>query len=538
MVAIAILAPVLWSEQAAAIQPEQTLLPPGIRHWFGTDELGRDVLRRVLVGTRLSLGIGTLAALTGAAAGILLGTLPVLVGGRVGKAIAAAIDTMLAFPALLLALFVAAVLGPGASSALFAIALALTPIFARLTYTLAAGIAAADYVAAARMLGAGPAEILVRHLVPNIAGPLLVTLLMSIGGAILVLSGLSFLGLGVQPPDYDWGSLLNQGFNRIYISPTASIAPAAAIMAAGAVIAALGESLASDLDGAQPASQGRPAAPLDAAAKGCSDVVLNIEGLTIGFGPDPVVHDLSLTIRPGERVGLVGESGSGKTMTARACAGLLPDAAWWTVRRAEFLGQPIAAAGSATQRAFGRHLAFVFQDPASAFNPVLRIGTQLVEGALEHAGIGRRAAQERARQRLETVGIDAPRARMRAYPHQLSGGMLQRAAIASGLMVAPRLLIADEPTTALDVTVQARVLAEIDRVCHEEGLALLLVSHDLAVVSHLCDRVLVMKKGRVVEELAVSSLSQAAHPYTRSLIASIVDLDADRSRPLAAGAVQ
>jgi ABC-type dipeptide/oligopeptide/nickel transport system ATPase component/ABC-type dipeptide/oligopeptide/nickel transport system permease subunit len=538
MVAIAILAPILWAERASSIQPEQALLAPGFRHWFGTDELGRDVLLRVLVGTRLSLGIGALAALIGAAAGILLGGLPVLIGGRAGKTIAAAIDTLLAFPALLLALFVAAVLGAGAGSALFAIALALTPIFARLTYTLAAGIAAADYVAAARMLGAGPAEILVRHLVPNIAGPLLVTLLMSIGGAILVLSGLSFLGLGVQLPDYDWGSLLNQGFNRIYISPTTSIAPAAAIMAAGVVMAALGESLASDLDGAQPASQSRPAVPVDTLASGNSEAVLDIRGLTIGFGPDPVVHDLSLTIRPGERVGLVGESGSGKTMTARACAGLLPDAAWWTARRAEFLGQPIAAAGPATQRTFGRHLAFVFQDPSSAFNPVLRIGTQLVEGALEHAGIGRSGARERARQRLATVGIDAPEARMRAYPHQFSGGMLQRAAIASGLMVAPRLLIADEPTTALDVTVQARVLAEIDRVCDEEDLALLLVSHDLAVVSQLCDRVLVMKKGRVVEELAVPNLSHAAHPYTRSLIASIVDLDADRSRPLAAGALQ
>ncbi|MFD0656173.1 dipeptide/oligopeptide/nickel ABC transporter permease/ATP-binding protein [Thermocatellispora tengchongensis] len=414
------------------------------------------------------------------------------------------------------------------------IAAAVAPGVARLTQTLAASVAGRDYVAAARLLGVPRPLILVRHVLPNIAEPLILNLAQAMGGALLGLAGMSFLGLGVQPPAYDWGRLLFDGFSRIYVTPVVALGPAVAVALAGIGFNLLGDALAraaarTRAAGAAPA--GAAPAPADPGEPD-PDAVLEVRDLTVAFpGGLTPVRGVSLTLRPGEIVGLVGESGSGKSLTAAAIGGLVP---YPGVVRAGALRLCGRDARTMPDRELGTALAMVFQDPMASLNPALRVGGQLAEVATVHLGASRAEAARRAVDRLGHVRIPDPERRARQHPHELSGGMRQRAVIAMGLMGTPRLIVADEPTTALDVTVQRQILTLLREVTAETGAATLFISHDIAVVGELCDRVVVMYAGRVVEELPVAELAGgAAHPYTRALVASVPGMDTDRSRPLA-----
>jgi len=260
--------------------------------------------------------------------------------------------------------------------------------------------------------------------------------------------------------------------------------------------------------------------------------LLDVDALSVelplpGAGPHSsvrVLDDVSLAIGGGEVLGLVGESGCGKTICGLAIAGLLPPGA----RRrgvVRFAGEELAAAGEPHDRRrprLGRELGVVFQEPATALNPVLPVGFQLAEGLRLHRGLDREAARERARQLLRRVGLADDDALLRAYPHQLSGGMQQRVMIAIAIACEPKLLIADEPTTALDVTVQAQIIALLARLQRELGLAVLLISHDLSVVAQLSHRVCVLYAGQLVEQAATAELlDEPAHPYTAALLESI-----------------
>jgi oligopeptide/dipeptide ABC transporter ATP-binding protein len=230
-------------------------------------------------------------------------------------------------------------------------------------------------------------------------------------------------------------------------------------------------------------------------------------------------------------VGVVGESGSGKSLTALAVSRLVEHPGVVSADRLEFNGTPLART---SDRELGTGLAMVFQDPMTSFNPTLRIGRQVAEVSEVHQGLSRRAAFAKAVDRLRAVRIPEADRRARQYPHEFSGGMRQRAMIAMGLMGEPRLVIADEPTTALDVTVQREVLRLLARIRAERSAAVLLISHDITVVAQTCDRVLVMYAGRIVEELPTSELfTSARHPYTTALLAAVPDLDTDRDAPLA-----
>lgn len=555
LVATAILGPIIFHDAASRFDVDAALQGPSPQHLLGTDELGRDTLARVVAATGLSLGVSAVATLLGAFGGIALGVLPTISGPRVARLIAALINFALAFPALLLTLFVAAIVGAGLTSALFAIAIALTPVYARLTQTLAAGVKNADYIAAARLLGASRAAIVRRHLVPNILGPLLVTAIMTVSSALVVLSSLSFLGLGVQVPQYDWGVLLTQGLNRIYVDPAPALAPAAAIVLAGLALSFIGEALAILLDlrpltrwrsfkfwAAKPIVHSASAPSMTHAPTPTTEDLLEIAALNVDVATPSgdqvrIVHGLSLKLAHRERVGIVGESGSGKTMATLAIAQLLDGRASASAAQLKFLGQPMLGANAIEfgerNALLGASLAVVFQDPLASFNPLLRVGSQLADLATTHGGMTRSAAIARATNRLALVGIDAPERRTRQYPHELSGGMLQRSMIGMGLMLQPRLIIADEPTTSLDMTVQKQVLALLERVCDETGAGLLLISHDFAVVTRTCQRILVMYAGCIVEDLSVEQLlAGPAHPYTRALLASTLHMDADRSQPL------
>ena len=260
---------------------------------------------------------------------------------------------------------------------------------------------------------------------------------------------------------------------------------------------------------------------------------LAVEDLRVAFpsraGPVEVVRGVSFELGQ-ERLGIVGESGSGKSQTGRAILGLTPGRV--TARRLEFDGIDLRAATPRQWRALrGRRMAMVMQDPKFSLNPVMTIGRQIVEAYRGQRSAPRGEARERAMAMLEAVRIRDPARVFGAYPHELSGGMGQRAMIAMMLIAEPDLLIADEPTSALDVTVQIDVLRILDELVSERGMGLILISHDLRLVSSFCDRVLVMYAGRMVEEIAARDLAQARHPYTRGLLECLPRIDGGR-RPL------
>lgn len=263
--------------------------------------------------------------------------------------------------------------------------------------------------------------------------------------------------------------------------------------------------------------------------------LLQIENLTIGFGLSAAVRGLSLEIGAGESLGLVGESGSGKSVTALAILRLLPEGAW-SEGRIQFDGRDLfALAPDAMRRVRGRDIAMIFQEPMTALNPVMPVGVQIAEAVRAHQrGLSRRQVRERVLEAMEAVVLPDPARRYGDYPHQFSGGQRQRILIAMAIANRPRLLIADEPTTALDVTVQAQILELLADLRARFGLAMLFISHDLAVVSQVADRVAVMRHGLVLEQAPRSELFRAPlHPYTRSLLGAVPTMTTDLARPLA-----
>jgi len=532
LVVLAIVAPMIWGESADQADVLSASQGASGSHLFGTDQLGRDLFHRSLVATRLSLLLAVSAGAIGMAIGIPLGILPAVLGGRVRRFVAGFISAAIALPGLLLALFVNTVIGVGATGAVLGIGIANAPTLARLAQTLSAGIATKDYVAAARMLGASRTQLLFRHVLPNVAEPLILTGTMSVGWSL------------VRAPSYDWGELLKEGLQGIYINPMGALGPGIFVVAGGLAFALLGESL-TGLAQRIPfhRTRGRVShQPTGSTTMDTTDPthVLSADGLSVRFtGADgsslAAVNGVSFALRRGETVGIVGESGSGKSMTALGISQLVdfPGQVDWRELRVDDV--ELATASTAEQRRLlGRSLALVSQDPMTALNPVLRVGRQLAEVAQVHRGMSRRDAHALAVDRLEHVQITDPERRARQFPHEFSGGMRQRSVIAMGLMSEPKLIIADEPTTALDVTVQREVLGLLSDLNVESGTAIMLISHDIAVVTNVCGRVLVMYGGRIVEDTPSNALlSDAAHPYSRALIAAVPTMTSDRDHDLA-----
>jgi peptide/nickel transport system ATP-binding protein len=272
--------------------------------------------------------------------------------------------------------------------------------------------------------------------------------------------------------------------------------------------------------------------------------ILRVEGLSIGFGGRAAVQDISFEIAAGETLGLVGESGSGKSATSLALMRLLPPEAQTAgrvlfappdghgaVAEVDLLRLPEAE----MRRRRGSDLAMIFQEPMTALNPVMRVGNQIAEAVqAHHPQLTKSEVAQRVLGAMREVALPEPERRMRDYPHQFSGGQRQRILIAMAIVNRPRLLIADEPTTALDVTVQAQILALLKELRRAHGLSMLFISHDLAVVAQIADRVAVMQHGRIVEQAAAGELFRnPQHPYTRRLLASAPTMATDRARPLA-----
>ncbi|MGP9821308.1 dipeptide/oligopeptide/nickel ABC transporter permease/ATP-binding protein [Salinarimonas sp. NSM] len=547
IVAIAILAPILPLADPNATAPANRLLPPfSPGHPLGTDELGRDLLSRLVWGTRLSLAMGVAATLVAALVGSTIGLVAGYAGGRLDNALMRSIDMLMAFPYILLALAIVAVLGPGLLNALYAVAVVNIPFFARNIRGVTVGLAHKDFVEAARLAGMGHGRILVSEILPNVMPVIVITMSTTVGWMILETAGLSFLGLGSQPPQADLGSILGEGRKVMLTAPHVTTIAGITIFLVVMSINLVGDGVRDALDPrlssgalARPSAVTRIARPKgkneDAARPPTVDHALAVRGLSTRFEVGArvlrAVEDVSFTIRRGECLGLVGESGSGKSVTALSLLGLVPSPPG-VIRsgRVWHAGEDVLSLSREKLRALrGGRVSYIFQDPLGTLHPLFSIGDQLVEAIRAHRPASHAQAWEEAVALLERVRIPAAADRAKALPHELSGGMRQRVAIAMALANEPDLIVADEPTTALDVTVQAQILALLDELRRERGLALLFITHDFGVVSQLCDRVAVMYAGRIVEEGPTRDVLDApAHPYTRRLIACVPILGSGR----------
>ncbi len=517
----AIFAPAIAPHSPTAQDLSAGLLPPSAEHLFGTDQLGRDVFSRVLFAARTDLGIAFAAAATPFVIGVTLG----LISGYFGRAtdwvISRVTDTVIAFPFYVLVIALVFALGAGAGGIVVAFALVGWVGYARVIRALTASMRDQGWVRAARGGGLSDARVLVRHVLPNVLPQAVVLLATEVVLIMVAIVTLGYLGLGIRPPTPDWGTMIADGQAFVTSHWWLSALPGLAVVVTGIALSLLGDGLGDAMRVAgrsrgrsRTSKVDRAVAHVHHASRGN----LSVHNLTlVTSDARPLVDGVDLEVAAGEALGIVGESGSGKSLTLRAIAGLLPP----------------GVGCESGEVSLGGHVGMVFQDPLAALDPLTRVGTQLRE-ACEAAG----APDPRARvlELLADVRLGNTERIARAYPHELSGGQRQRVVIAIALASNPSVLLADEPTTALDVTVQREVLNLLDTLRRERGLTLVLVSHDLAVVAEITGRVAVMRAGRILELGSTHEvLTAPGHEYTRTLLEAVPALPepADPARYLA-----
>ncbi|MDX5595511.1 dipeptide/oligopeptide/nickel ABC transporter permease/ATP-binding protein, partial [Pseudovibrio sp. SPO723] len=531
---IALAAPILPLPDPDVTAPANRLMPVFSEgHLLGTDHLGRDLLSRLIWGTRVSLAVGLSATAIAAFFGSMLGLVAGYAGGRTDAIIMRGIDMVMAFPYILLALAIVAVLGPGLLNALYAIALVNIPFFARNIRGITLGLSRREFVDAARLSGKSPFQILFFEILPNVLPVIVITMSTTIGWMILETAGLSFLGLGAQPPQADLGSMLGEGRKILFTAPHVSIIPGLMIFALVMSINLFGDGVRDILDprlraGSLTRPVARTAVEREATsvlAPSSDDGVLDVRAMRtefqIGSSVYKAVGGVDLHLKQGECLGIVGESGSGKSVTAMSIMGLVPTPPGRIAGGAAYLeGEDLFAASDRRIRDLrGGSVAYVFQDPLSTLHPLFTVGDQLKEAISTHQPLSGKALADKAVELLTLVRIPNAKERLSVYPHELSGGMRQRVCIAMALANDAKVLIADEPTTALDVTVQSQVLTLMNGLRREKNTAVLFITHDFGVVSALCDRVAVMYAGKIVETGTTADvLSNPQHPYTAKLI--------------------
>ncbi|WP_326952641.1 dipeptide/oligopeptide/nickel ABC transporter permease/ATP-binding protein [Amycolatopsis sp. NBC_01286] len=529
---------------------------PSAAHWFGTDQSGRDIFSRLVAGTRWSLAIGLGAVALALVSGATIGAFAATSGARVDAVVMRVLDIIMAFPGIALAAVLVAVFGHGILVLILAIGFLNTPPVARVVRANVLAQYGEDYVAAESVIGARRFYVLTRHVAVNCAAPVLVFCTVTVADAIVFEASLSFIGAGIQPPDPSWGSVLADGkdlvltggwwatlFPGLLILITvlalnvlservsdAWAAPSARAARAGAVAKAVAAREDADTEPVLPIAGLREAGErLARTARSLDDreTVLEVDRLAIAF---PSRHDgvnvvdgVSFSVRAGEVLGLIGESGCGKSLTSLSILGLQPPTATVTGQIRFAQRDLLALRPGERRRHLGHDIAMIYQDALSSLNPAMTIRAQLKQ-------FTRRGGTRTPAELLDLVNLDPGRT-LRAYPHELSGGQRQRVLIAMALSREPKLIVADEPTTALDVTVQAQIMALLLRLQEELGFALILVSHDLALVSEIADRVVVMYGGQVAELGATAQvIGSPRHHYTRGLLSAVLSLEENEAR--------
>jgi len=539
------------------------LAAPSAAHPLGADSAGRDVLSRLLAATQITLAAALVAVVTALVIGVISGLVAGYYRGWFDSVASWVTSLVMALPGMVVLLAARTVLGPS-------------------VYAAVTGVRGELYVDAARVSGLSDLRIIGRHILSVVRAPIIIQSAIITGIAIAIQSGLEFLGLGdMSVPT--WGGMLNDGFANIYKQPLLMVWPSLAIAltaialtllangmrdvlerttvvrrrrrravtTATGSIAAVTTSLSlsgGDLDALEESTElpvvGDTIVHPDDERTNALEAapILTISDLRVGYqqtqGEDvEVVHGVSLQIRKGEVHGLIGESGSGKTQTAFAVLGLLPRGGRVTAGSIDFEGTQLA---DASERAYagirGKRIGYIPQEPMSNLDPSFTIGYQLVEPLRAHLGLSKKEATEKALALLDRVGIPNPKRTFDAYPFEVSGGMAQRVLIAGAVSTDPDLIIADEPTTALDVTVQAEVLDLLRDLQRERQMAMLLVTHNFGVVADLCDRVTVMQQGLFIEQGPVRTILRSpSHPYTQSLLDAILDEGPARGPLITAG---
>jgi ABC-type dipeptide/oligopeptide/nickel transport system ATPase component/ABC-type dipeptide/oligopeptide/nickel transport system permease subunit len=552
---LAILAPVLAPFQENYSNIAKTLAAPDAVNILGTDSAGRDVWSRLLFGAQLTLLSALLCAGVAIAIGLPAGLIAGYYAGKFEAVSNWMVSILMSLPGLIVLLTIRAAFGPSVWISMIAFGILISPSYFRLTRTAVQSVRNELYVDAARVSGLSDLSIIARHIFSVVRAPIIIQTAAIAGVAIAIQSGLEFLGLG-DPTKATWGVMLSEGFKNVYLNPTLLFWPALAMALTIGGLVLLGNAIrdaledgekvkhrkkAAQLKGttaapaaARPlrAAGGRPVATVEA---GTEHHLVKVTNLGVGYpqadgSVKKVVDDVSFHVDRGEILGIVGESGSGKSQTAFSILGLLPDNARIVAGSIQFDGDYTVAPGeervdqARLSKLRGKRISYIPQEPMSNLDPAFTIGYQLVTPMVRVLGIPKEEARKRALKLLADVGITNPERTFSAYPHEVSGGMAQRVLIAGAISCEPDLVIADEPTTALDVTVQADVLDLLRELQQRLNIGVILVTHNFGVVADLCDRVAVMQNGRLVEEGSVRDiLRNPKEQYTRTLLASMLE---------------
>lgn len=566
---IAVIGPLIAPYDPNEASLQLILASPSAEHPLGADSAGRDVLSRLLAATQISVAAALLAVVTALVIGVVSGLIAGYYQGWFDTVASWFAALVMALPAMVILLAARAVVGPSVWFAMLIFGVVLAPAYFRLVYTTVTAVRSELYVDAARVSGLSDLRIISRHILSVVRAPIILQTAIIAIIAIAIQSGLEFLGLGDSSVP-TWGGMLLDGFTKIYQAPMLMVWPSLAIGLTSIALMLLANALRDVLERSVVVRRKRrravttrtgsiaavttatditdlgddlgdelkivtlDGAPIrhddDADAALSAEVILQVTDLRVGYAQNDgstteVVHGVSLEVRRGEVHGLIGESGSGKSQTAFAVLGLLPKGGRVTGGSIVYEGTRLENGSDADYRGIrGRRIAYIPQEPMSNLDPSFTIGSQLVEPLRITLGMSKKDARERALSLLERVGIPQPIRTFAAYPFEVSGGMAQRVLIAGAVSTDPDLIIADEPTTALDVTVQAEVLDLLRDLQQERQMAMLLVTHNFGVVADLCDRVTVMQSGLFVETGPVRAIFQRAeHPYTKSLLAAILD---------------
>ena len=520
--------------------PLQRLVSPNGAHPFGTDENGIDVLSRLIAAPRTDVLIAVIATTLSVAIGAPLGVVAGYFEGAdrramrwISEGTLRLLDVIQAFPVFILAMVLVAIRGTGPVNVIFAVAFVNFPVFLRLVRSEILSLREHPYAEAAVALGNSELGVGFKHLLPNAWPTVLIQVSVTIGFAVLLTAGLSFVGAGVSPPTPELGAMIASGAKFMIIGQWwVAMFPGLLLGLIVFTFAVMGDIVAKLMEPGQRAIPSRrllskdriaPAARAKAAAPSAQDAVLSVRGLAIeASGRPPILDGVSFDLMPGEILGVVGLPGSGKSILIRAIVRLLGHGLQRRAGHVFFRGKDLAELDERTLRAIrGYEILPLLPNAKSQLNPLVRVGDLMVAHIRAHCRCSRHEAHARAARMLGSIGIGDAEHWLAAYPHELSGGMAQRVCLAIALVHRPPLIIADEPTAGLDVTVQRQVLDLMIELCHQSGAAQVLATRDLGIVAHYCNRVAVLHEGLIVEMGTVQDVLLAPrHAVTRRLIAA------------------
>ncbi len=530
--------------------PLSRLLPPSGKHILGTDENGIDILSRVLAAPRTDVVIGVIATLISVVLGAPLGVLVALyeTRGKTGATVFAEVfmrllEVMQSFPVFVFAMVLVAIFGGSLTNIIIAIAFVNTPVFIRLVRAEVLSLVQRPFSEAARAVGNTEMRLGFRHIFPNAFPVVMVQVSVTVGFAILLTAGLSFVGAGVRPPTPELGAMIASGAKYLIIDQWwPALFPGIALGLTVFSFGIFGEilnmameprAIRKDVDRrrinaleSSNATENVEISAVPVSATSTEKPILDVRNVTVTVGDtsgQELLSDVSFSLAPGESMAIVGESGSGKSVLVKSVLQLLPFPLEVISGEVQYGDTNLVGMDKRTIRKLrSREIAAILPNAKSHLNPLTTVGAMLTSALQAHEKISKKDALARAVELLEMVGITDPELRLAAYPHELSGGMAQRVCLALALMYRPRLLIADEPTAGLDVTIQRQVLDLTRNLAIEAGTARLVITGDLGIAAHYCDRVAVMQAGRIVEANRTEELfSKPVHPYTKHLLSCV-----------------